>query len=81
VTVPAAVPVPEQALLLKNVYATGPVAMIELDGVTVAVSYALAPVDSLPAHAAFVEASLTVVAVAELPCPTEKVSHGPVDPE
>jgi hypothetical protein len=52
-----------------------------LEGVTVAVSYALAPVVSLPAHAAFVEASLTVVAVAEVPLLTVNGSHGPVDPE
>jgi hypothetical protein len=49
--------------------------------VTVAVSYADAPVFSLPDHGAFVEASNTVVAVVDVPPPTVNGSHGLVDPE
>jgi hypothetical protein len=49
--------------------------------VTVAVSYALDPVDSDPVHGAFVDASNTVVAVAEVPPPTVNGSQLLVDPE
>jgi hypothetical protein len=48
--------------------------------VTVAVSYADEPVDSVPAHGAFAAASKTVVAVVEVPPPTVNGSHGLVDP-
>jgi hypothetical protein len=82
VTVPALVPVPAaQVPLGKNRYVTVPVAVTVSELVTVAVSYALAPVVSEPDHAAFVEASNTVVAVLEVPLPTVNGSHGLVDPE
>jgi hypothetical protein len=82
VTVPAPVPVPAaQVPLGKNRYVTVPVAVIESDVFTVAVSYALAPVVSDPDHAAFVPASNTVVAVLDVPLPTVNGSHGLVDPE
>jgi hypothetical protein len=51
------------------------------DVLTDAVSYADAPVDSVPDHAAFVAASNTVVDVAEVPCPTLNGSHPLTDPE
>jgi hypothetical protein len=82
VTVPAPVPVPAAHVPLgKNRYVTVPVAVMVSELVTVAVSYALAPVVSEPDHAAFVEASNTVVAVLEVPLPTVNGSHGLVDPE
>ena len=43
--------------------------------VTVEVSYALDPVDSVPAHGAFVPASNTVVDVVDVPPPTVNGSH------
>jgi hypothetical protein len=55
--------------------------VIEPDVFTVAVSYADDPVVSDPDHAAFVEASNTVVAVLDVPLPTVNGSHGLVDPE
>ena len=56
VTVPAEVPVPVHVPLLKNVYVTVPVAVIEFEVVTDEVSYALEPVVSVPAQDAFVAA-------------------------
>ena len=77
---PADVPLPEHVLLLKNVYATDPVAVKPSDGVTVDVSYADAPVVSFPDHAALLPASNTVVAVELVPVFTVNGSHTLVDP-
>ena len=78
---PAAVPVPAVQLpLVKKVYATDPVAVKPSDGVTVAVSYADAPVVSFPDHAALLPASSTVVDVVLEPEPTVNGSHALVDP-
>ena len=78
---PAGVPVPAVQLpLLKNVYATDPVAVKPSDGVTVDVSYADAPVCSVPVHAALLPASNTVVAVVLEPEPTVNGSQALVDP-
>ena len=81
VTVPAGLPEPEQVLLAKKVYVIVPVAVMVSEEVTVAVSYAAAPVFSVPVHGAFVAASNTVVAVVEVPPPIVNGSHGLVDPE
>jgi hypothetical protein len=81
VTVPAPVPDPWHDPFPKNVYVTVPVAVTVSDVATVAVSYALDPVDSVPAHGAFVAASNTVVEVVEVPPPTVNGSHALVDPE
>jgi hypothetical protein len=51
--------------LVKKVYVTVPVATIVPEVVTVAVSYAEAPVVSVPAHAALVAASKTTVLVVD----------------
>jgi hypothetical protein len=48
--------------------------------VTVAVSYADAPVVSLPLQGALVLASFTTVAVVLVPIPTLKGSQAPVEP-
>ena len=78
---PAEVPVPAVQLpLLKKVYATDPVAEKPSDGVTVDVSYAEAPVASVPVQAAFVPASNTVVAVELVPVLTLNGSHELVEP-
>src|SRR5258708_32971625 len=65
----------------KKVYVIVPVAVIVSEEVTVAVSYAAAPVLSVPDQAALVAASNTVVAVVEVPPPILNRSHGAVDPE
>ncbi len=61
VTVPSVVPLPLHATFVKNVYVTVPVGVKPAVPVTAAVSYALAPVVSVPTQAAFVAASKTVV--------------------
>src|SRR5579862_8471231 len=81
VTVPAAVPVPLQVPLVKNVYDTVPVAVIVSELVTDAVSYALDPVVSVPDQGALVEASNTTVLVADVPPPTVNGSQPLVEPE
>ncbi len=80
VTVPALEPDPLQPPFMKNVYVTVPVAVKPLLVVTLAVSYAEAPVVSVPDQGAFVAASKTTVAVLEVPGPTWKGAHGDVDP-
>ena len=73
-TVPAGLPEPWQEPLAKNVYVTVPVAVIVSDVDTVEVSYADAPVVSVPVHGAFADASNTAVAVVDEPFPTLKHS-------
>ena len=78
---PTTVPVPApQPPLVKNVYVTDPVAVKPSDVDTIAVSYAEAPVASVPVHAALVPASKTVVAVELEPEPTVNGSQALVDP-
>ena len=72
VTVPAAVPVLLQLLLLQNVYVTVPVAVIVSEVVTVAVSCADDPV--------VVPDWTTTVAVLLVPWPTVKGSQALVEP-
>ena len=78
---PTTVPVPSVQLpLVKNVYVTDPVAVKPSDVVTVDVSYADAPVVSLPDQAALVVPSNTVVAVELVPVFTVNGSQALVDP-
>ncbi len=79
-TVPALTPVPLHTPFAKNVYVTVPVAVNPSLVLTEAVSYAEAPVVSVPDQGAFVAASKTTVAVFEVPGATEKGSHGDLDP-
>ena len=73
---PALIPVPAHVPLGKNVYAIDPVGVNDEDEpVTDAVSYADAPVDSVPDQAALAAASNTVVLVADVPVPTVNDSH------
>ena len=49
------------------------------EGATVEVSYAEAPVDSVPVQASFVPASKTTVEIDEVPFATLNGSQSPVD--
>ena len=81
VTVPAGLPEPWHEPFAKNVYVTVPVAVIVSDVDTVEVSYADAPVVSVPDHGAFADASNTAVDVVDDPPPTVNGSHPLVLPE
>jgi hypothetical protein len=66
---------PAHAPFANKRYVTVPLAVIPVEAIILAVSYADAPLVSVPVHEESVEASNTAVVVLELPIATAKSSQ------